>query len=289
MSRSPSISVQGSSAAVPLTAPTVKREVGGAGRRPVVGVIGNATVIGDSYQTFAGGRMNAEAIAHVSGCLPLVIPSDPSFVCVEDLMECCDGFLLTGGRANVHPEEYSEDETEAHGTFDRARDGITLPLIRACVESGQPFIGVCRGFQEVAVAMGSSLYPEIRDLPGRMNHRMPPDGTIEEKFALRHVVSLRPNGPFAKLFGAREVMTNSLHGQGIKEPGERVVMDGFAPDGTPEAIYVDGAPGFTLSVQWHPEYNAANDPVSRPLFEAFGDAVRAWAEHRRPAALQCAG
>jgi len=284
MSRSAAVPVS----STPLSAPGVGASGGGC-RRPVVGIIGNSTLLGDQYAAFTGGRMNAEAIAHVSGCLPLVIPTDPSFVRVEDLMEACDGFLLTGGRANVHPEEYAEDETEAHGTFDRARDGVTLPLIRACVESGQPFIGVCRGFQEVAVAMGSSLYPEIRDLPGRMNHRMPPDGTIEEKFALRHVVSCRPGGPFEKVFGAREVLTNTLHGQGIKEPGERVVLDGFAPDGTPEAIYIKDAPGFTLSVQWHPEYNAANDPVSRPLFEAFGDAVRVWAEHRQPVALQRAG
>jgi putative glutamine amidotransferase len=221
-------------------------------------------------------------VAEVSGGLPLVIPADPRFVRVADLLEVCDGFLFTGGRPNVHPEEYGECETAAHGAFDRARDAVALPLIRACVERGQPILGVCRGFQEVNVAMGGSLYPEIRDLPGRMNHRMPPDGTIEEKFALRHMVTLTEGGPFHRLFGATEVMTNTLHGQGIKRAGARVVIDGQAPDGTPEAIYIEGAPGFTLSVQWHPEYRAAQDPVSRPLFEAFGAAARAWADHRRP-------
>ena len=168
------------------------------------------------------------------------------------------------------PAEYGEEETEAHGAFDRARDAVTLPLVRACVEAGQPFLGICRGFQEINVAMGGTLYPEIRDLPGRMNHRMPPDGTIEEKFALRHPVRLSEGGVFAKLLGASEVMTNTLHGQGIKKPGVRIVVDGYAPDGTPEAIYVKDAPGFTLAVQWHPEWRAGQDPVSRPLFEAFG-------------------
>jgi putative glutamine amidotransferase len=105
---------------------------------------------------------------------------------------------------------------------------------------------------------------------------MPPDGTLEEKFALRHEVTFTPNGPFAELFGATRVMTNTLHGQGIDEPGPRVLVDGVAPDGTAEAIHIDGAPGFALSVQWHPEWNAAEDPVSRPLFRAFGDACRAW-------------
>jgi putative glutamine amidotransferase len=132
--------------------------------------------------------------------------------------------------------------------------------------------------------MGGTLHPEIRDLPGRMNHRMPPDGSIEEKFALRHRVALTPGGAFARLFGAEVVMTNSLHGQGIARPGARIVIEGHAPDGTPEALFVRDAPGFTLSVQWHPEWNAAADPVSRPLFEAFGDAMRDWAARRAPAA-----
>jgi len=246
--------------------------------RPVVGIIGNSFLINDRYPTHVGGTMNSAAVAEVAGAMPLLIPSDPRYVSVAELLETCDGFLLTGGRPNIHPEEYGEEATAAHGAFDRARDAITLPLVRACLERGQPFLGICRGFQEVNVAMGGTLYPEIRDLPGRMNHRMPPEGTLEEQFALRHVVKFTEAGPFHRLFGAREVMTNTLHGQGIKQAGCRVVEDGWADDGTPEAIYIADAPGFTLSVQWHPEWNAASDPVSRPLFQAFGAAVAAWAQ-----------
>ncbi|MEM9755451.1 MAG: gamma-glutamyl-gamma-aminobutyrate hydrolase family protein [Pseudomonadota bacterium] len=250
--------------------------------RPVIGIIGNRHLINDQYLTHAGGAMNSEAIAEVSGGIPLIVPADPALVSVADLMEVCAGFLFTGARPNVHAEEYGEDHTDAHGDHDRARDAITLPLIRECVARGQPILGVCRGFQEVAVAMGSSLYPEIRDLPGRMNHRMPPEGTLDEKFALRHAVQFTEGGPFHKLMGAREVMTNTLHGQGIKVPGARIVVDGVAPDGTAEALYVADAPGFTLSVQWHAEYRAGADPVSRPLFDAFGRAAEAWAAGRRP-------
>ncbi|PTE13825.1 gamma-glutamyl-gamma-aminobutyrate hydrolase family protein [Pseudogemmobacter blasticus] len=251
-------------------------------RRPVVGIIGNAHALNDQYEVHAVGRMNSEAVADVAGCLPLIIPSDPRLVSVEDLLDLCDGFLLTGGRPNVHPSAWGEEETPAHGAFDRGRDAITLPLVRACVDRGQPFIGICRGFQEVNVAMGGSLHPEIRDLPGRMNHRMPPDGSLEEKFALRHAVRFTPGGVFHRLMGAEEVMTNTLHGQGIARPGARIVIDGVAPDGTPEAIYVRDAPGFTLSVQWHPEWQAGEDPVSRPLFHAFGAACADWAAGRRP-------
>lgn len=245
--------------------------------RPVIGIIGNEYLINDEYPVHAVGVSNSEAVAKVSDCLPMIVPTDPALVDLSDLMDTCDGFLFTGGRPNVHPKHYGHEETEAHGAFDHGRDGISLPLIRACVERGQPILGVCRGFQEVAVAMGCTLHPEIRDLPGRDNHRMPPDGTMEEKFAMRHIVTLTNGGPFSRLWGKTEVMTNSLHGQGILDGAERVIVDGHAPDGTPEAIYIKDAPGFTLSVQWHPEWRAGEDAVSRPLFAAFGDAARAWA------------
>ncbi|MCA8883260.1 MAG: gamma-glutamyl-gamma-aminobutyrate hydrolase family protein [Rhodobacteraceae bacterium] len=256
--------------------------------RPIVGIIGNSYLINDDYPAHAGGTMNSQAVSEVAGALPLLIPADPRYLSVDELLDTCDGFLFTGGRPNVHPEEYGEPETEAHGAFDRARDAITLPLIRACVGRGQPFLGICRGFQEVNVAMGGSLHPEIRDLPGRMNHRMPPDGTLEEKFELRHMVHFTEGGVFHRLMGAEKVLTNTLHGQGVKTPGPRVVIDGWAEDATPEALYVRDAPGFTLAVQWHPEWNAANDPVSRPLFEAFGRAVHAWAAGGREDRLRSA-
>lgn len=249
--------------------------------RPIIGIISNQHLINDEYEVQAAGSINISAVADVAEGLPLLIPADPDKARLNDLLEHCAGFVFTGGRANVHPEEYGEEPTEAHGAFDRKRDGVALPLIRALVERGQPFLGICRGFQEVNVAMGGTLYPEIRDLPGRDNHRMPPDGTLEEKFALRHNVEFSEGGVFHKLMGAQSVRTNTLHGQGIKTPAPRVVVDGHAPDGTAEALYIDGAPGFTLSVQWHAEWNASADPVSRLLFEAFGAACRDWADGRR--------
>lgn len=244
--------------------------------RPVIGIVGNSYLLNDQYPVHASGSMLGEAVAHVCDCLPLIVPADPSVTRLEELLEVCDGFVLTGGRPNVHPEEYGEEATEAHGAFDRARDAIALPLVRACVERGQPVLGICRGFQEVNVAMGGSLYPEIRDLPGRMNHRMPPDGTLEEKFELRHDVTFTEGGVFHAVMGAQKVRTNTLHGQGIKQPGPRVIVDGWADDDTPEAIYIEGATGFCLAVQWHPEWNAAGDPVSRPLFAGLGAAARDW-------------
>jgi len=251
-------------------------------RRPVIGIIGNMSVLDETYVIQGSGLMNIDAVISVCDALPVIIPALPSIGEIEEVMDACDGFIFTGGRPNVHPSHYGHKETEAHGMFDLNRDALTLPLIQACVEKAVPILGICRGFQEFNVAFGGTLHPEIRDLPGRMNHRMPPEGTTEEKFALRHTVSLTPDGIFAEIFGTDEVLVNSLHGQGICEAGPRVVVDGRAPDGTPEAIYIKDAPGFAIGVQWHPEWNAAHDEVSKPLFKAFGAAVR-----NRAAARAC--
>ncbi|MEO1563794.1 MAG: gamma-glutamyl-gamma-aminobutyrate hydrolase family protein [Pseudomonadota bacterium] len=241
--------------------------------RPLIGIIGNAYTIDDSYPVQSAGMHNLEAVARLTGAIPMIVPSIPEFHTTDELLSHFSGFVFTGGRPNVHPEEYGEEPTEAHGQFDRDRDRVVLPLIRAAVERGTPILGICRGFQEFNVAFGGSLHPEIRDLPGRDNHRMPPDGTIEEKFALRHDISLIDGSVFRDIFGAPVVRTNSLHGQGIKEPGARISIEGYAPDGTPEAIRVLNAKGYALAVQWHPEYKADEDPVSKPLFESFGRAV----------------
>lgn len=249
--------------------------------RPTVGIIGNHYLVDGQYPVHACGRMNVAAIAEVAECLPLVVPPDARFSPIGDLLEQCSGFMFTGGRPNVHPKEYGEEPTEAHGAFDRARDGLTLPLIRALVDRGQPFLAICRGFQELNVAMGGTLHPEIRELSGRMNHRMPPDGSLEEKFALRHRVNFTKGGMFHRMIGEAEVQTNTLHGQGIAIPGARIVVDGRADDGTEEAVHVADAPGLAIAVQWHPEFNASVDPVSRRLFGTLGDATREWARSQK--------
>jgi putative glutamine amidotransferase len=243
--------------------------------RPVVGIIGNTHLINEQYAVQAVGTNNLEAVAEVTDAVPLVVPALPKLASIGDLLDACDGFVLPGGRPNVHPSLYGHDETPAHGAFDHDRDEVALGLIKECVARGVPILGICRGFQEFNVAFGGTLHPEIREIPGRMNHRMPPDGTLEEKFAYRHVIKLTKGGKFARIFGSDEVLVNSLHGQGIMDKGQRIVIEGYAPDGTPEAIHVEGAPGYAMAVQWHPEWKAGDDPVSRPLFESFGQALRA--------------
>jgi putative glutamine amidotransferase len=255
-------------------------------RRPVVGVIGNAHRIENRFATQMVGERNLRAVAEVAGALPLMFAGTPEITDIGALLDAVDGIVLTGARANVHPTRFKTEPHEKHEPYDLHRDDVALALSEACVARGVPLFGICRGLQEMNVAFGGSLHPEIRELPGRMNHRMPrlANGDIHPEaaviFADRHDVSLVPNGAFARLLGTETIRVNSLHGQGILEPGKRVVVEGVAEDGTIEAIRIADAPGFALGVQWHAEYDPQFNPVNRALFKAFGDAL---VERRRRA------
>jgi putative glutamine amidotransferase len=247
--------------------------------KPVVGVIANVHVVENRFPAQMVGERNLRAVASVIGALPLMFAGTPEITDIDALLDTVDGILLTGARANVHPTRFGLEASPRHEPYDNDRDALALALVRTCVERGVPLFGICRGFQEMAVAFGCSLHPEIRELPGRMNHRMPrlengeihPDPTVV--FADRHEVALKPGGAFASLLGCETIRVNSLHGQGIDQPGERVIVEGVAEDGTIEAIRIADAPGFALGVQWHAEYDPQKNPVNRALFEAFGKAL----------------
>ena len=247
--------------------------------RAAVGVIGNGHMVENRFAVQQVGEKNLRAVAEVADALPLMFAGAPQLTDVAALLDVVDGVLLTGARANVHPTRFKTEPHAAHEPYDERRDEVALAIIEACVAKGVPIFGICRGFQEMNVAFGGSLHPEIRDLPGRMNHRMPrlATGEIhpdpEVVFADRHEVTLVPGGAFARILGCETIRVNSLHGQGILEPGERIVIEGVAEDSTIEAIRIADAPGFALGVQWHAEYDPQRNPVNRKLFEAFGEAL----------------
>jgi putative glutamine amidotransferase len=247
--------------------------------RPVVGVIGNAHMVENRFAAQLVGERNLRAIAEVANALPLMFAGAPDITDIGALLDVVDGVLLTGARANVHPTHFGGEAHPRHEPYDNSRDALALALIDVCVARGVPVFGICRGFQEMNVAFGGSLHPEIRELPGRINHRMPrlDTGEIhpdpEVVFADRHDVALVPGGAFAQLLGRETIRVNSLHGQGILEHGKRIVVEGVAEDGTIEAIRIADASGFALGVQWHAEYDPQRNAVNRTLFEAFGQAL----------------
>jgi len=223
------------------------------------------------------------------GGLPVLLPCfGPD--CVAEILARVDGLIFTGSRSNVWPEYYG-GPPHAEGTpEDLRRDETTLPLIRAAIEHGVPILAICRGMQELNVALGGSLDQRIQDLPGRIDHSTPSDQHLAlSRTAKAHDVSLLPGTLLAQLAGNRDrIPVNSLHNQGVQHLAPRLVAEAWAPDGTVEAVRVEGAKSFAHGVQWHPEYDWERDSLSHDIFVAFRHACTAWAEEKRRAPLRAA-
>lgn len=219
--------------------------------------------------------------AHV---LPLIVPALEEGGDVDLVLDRVDGVLISGSRTNVHPQRYGEAATDGHGPFDPARDSTSLALISRAIERGIPLLAICRGIQELNVALGGSLATEIQELPGRIDHRKPDVTDRDQAFAIRHSIRVREGSCLAGIVGHGEVRVNSLHRQAISRLAPRLAVEAVAEDDTIEAVSVIDAPGFAVGVQWHPEYWVGSDDISDRIFAAFGEAVRKHA-HRNVAGI----
>jgi putative glutamine amidotransferase len=235
------------------------------------------------YTWYATPEQYLQAAIHVAGVFPLLVPSFGEELDLDTLIASVDGVLITGSSTNVHPSFYGGDVSEASEPYDPARDATTLPLIRKAVGAGVPLLAICRGIQELNVALGGTLAGEIQEREGIMDHRAPVSEEQDERFAIRQTVSVRPGSCLADIVGAGEIRVNSLHRQAVDRPAPRLAIEAVATDGTVEAVSVRGAAAFAVGVQWHPEYWAEKDAVSARIFRAFGDAVRNHAARRKAA------
>ena len=193
---------------------------------------------------------------------------------IDELLSLVDGVMLTGSPSNVHPSHFDEPVADPSLPLDAERDQLTLALVRACVRDGVPLLGICRGFQEIHVALGGTLYQQVQNVPGRMDHREPKGQPPEVQYAPRHPIHLEPGSVFADWAGGTEVQVNSLHGQGINRLADGLRALARAPDGQIEAFEVLGARTFAYAVQFHPEWRCWETPFYSAIFEAFGRACR---------------
>lgn len=220
------------------------------------------------------GRKYVEAV-RLAGCLPLAVPPLRGPGELDALLALADGVCLSGSPSNVHPRHFGEAVRDSSLPLDEARDASSLPLIRRALAMGVPLLAICRGFQEVNVALGGSLHQAVQEQPGLADHRDRDDDPLERQYGPAHEVGVQPGGMLEALLGPQPFMVNSLHGQGVKRLAEGLRVEALAPDGLVEAFCVEGALGFALGVQWHPEWRARDNAVSMKLFGAFGDACRA--------------
>jgi putative glutamine amidotransferase len=229
--------------------------------------------VGDKY---------VRAVAEVAGCATVVLPATGEAQ-LDASLDHLSGMVLTGALSNVHPPHYGGEAGPEHEPYDHHRDATTLALIGKVLERGMPLLCICRGFQELNVALGGTLEGEVQRGEGRLDHRAPKSPELDARYGPLHDIEITPGGRLEAILGSRRIRVNSLHRQAIARLAEGLDVEARAPDGVVEAASVRGAAGFALGVQWHPEYKASANPDSVKLFEAFGNAARAYAVLPSPA------
>lgn len=242
-------------------------------KRPIVGIPADIKQLGDHPYNVVGSKY-IDAISDVANCTPLLIPAIGNRQDIASILSVLDGLFLTGAVSNVEPSRYGKTRINDEVLLDIDRDATTFPLIQAALEANIPLLGVCRGFQELNVAMGGTLFQAVHLEDNMMDHREKA-GSLDVQYGPAHTVKITKNGRLAQLFAhADEITVNSLHGQGIDKLGNHLTVEATAADGLIEAISVSNTPSFALAVQWHPEWKAIENKQSIALFEAFGLACK---------------
>lgn len=245
---------------------------------PLVGLPTDRKQIGP-HPFLAVGEKYVRAVVEGAEALPVLLPGLQPALPAAKLLEGLDGLLLTGSVSNIEPHHYSDEPSYEGNLHDPARDANTLALVPLALEMGLPVLAICRGFQEVNVALGGTLYQKVHEQPGFLDHRENLDDPLDKQYAPVHAVTFNPGGILAKVAGTPSAQVNSLHGQGVARLGRGLKVEAVAPDGLVEAFRHEG-PTFMLGVQWHPEWRVTENPFYLGIFKAFGDACRARAAQR---------
>ena len=252
--------------------------------KPLIGIVADRNRK-PKHPVHSVGEKYIDAVTGGAGGLALLLPAlidrpGGAFTDAADIaqvLDLVDGIFLTGATSNVAPSEYGAVLEDPDSPADPARDRVTLALIREAVRLGVPLLGVCRGFQEINVALGGTLHQAVHGVPGLADHRERDEDPVEVQYGPAHAVALTPGGLLHRLAGQAEIQVNSVHGQGAARLAPALIVEAVAPDGLVEAFRGEG-PGFLAAVQWHPEWMFRENPVSSALFRAFGEAARDWRE-----------
>jgi putative glutamine amidotransferase len=242
-------------------------------RRPVIGIPADRRMLG-LHPFHAVGEKYITPLLREAGALPLLIPSLGEELGLAALLAELDGVLFTGSPSNVEPHRYGGEQSRPGTLHDPERDATTLPLIPQAIAAGVPVLGICRGFQELNVAFGGTLWQQVHEVPGHLVHHEDAAAPLDEQYGPSHEVQLASGGVLARIAGTARITVNSLHHQGVRELGRGLVEEARADDGLIEAFRVRDARRFAVAVQWHPEWKAQENGFSTALFRAFGDAAR---------------
>jgi len=242
-------------------------------RKPLIGIPADRRLLGHHYFHCVGEKYLI-AVAEGAQAIPVVIPSLGSAYDLKEVLSSFDGVMLTGSPSNVEPHRYNGPVSDTGTLHDPERDATTLPLIPQVIAAGMPLLAICRGFQEVNVAFGGTLWQKLHEVDGLSNHREDKHAPLDEQYGPAHEIELVAGGALRKIAGTDRLTVNSLHSQGVQTLGRDLEIEARAPDGVIEAFRVRSAPSFALAVQWHPEWKFRDNSFSRALFAAFGEAAR---------------
>jgi putative glutamine amidotransferase len=247
-------------------------------RKPIIGIPADRRLL-NSHWFHCVGEKYIDAVVQAADAVPVLVPALGERY-LREWLASFDGILFTGSPSNVEPQRYRGPESAPGTLHDPERDATTLPMITGALEAGLPILGICRGFQEINVALGGSLTQKLHDLPGNLDHREDKTLPLEEQYGPVHEIELVEGGVLHEIAGSRRIKVNSLHSQGVERLAPSLVAEAKADDGVIEAFRIDGAKSFALAVQWHPEWKVMENPFSRALFAAFGQAGRERAGRR---------
>ena len=241
----------------------------GTKRKPLIGVSACRKQI-DPHPFNVVGEKYIDGVVDGADAMAMMIPPLGRRLDIEELLGRVDGLLLTGSPSNIEPQHYGGNNSVP--PHDPHRDATTLKLLRRAVERAIPLLAICRGCQEVNVAYGGTLHPQLDQVEGLIRHREDSTRPLDEQYAPTHKLELTDTGLLASLAGTTDVSVNSLHTQGVAKLGAGLVVEATAPDGLIEAFSVQGSAAFSLAVQWHPEWKVAENPFYLAIFKAFGTA-----------------
>ena len=241
--------------------------------QPLVAVTADRALSG-VHQAHSAGEKYLTAVSVGACCMPMILPALMDEIAIASLLERIDGVLLTGGYSNIEPHHYGQESVPGEEARDAERDRLNLALIPQIIAAGIPVLGICRGFQELNVAMGGSLHQRVHQVNGMLDHREDKTAPTEVQYGLSHEITLQSGGVLAALHSDPKPMINSVHGQGIDRLGEGLTVEAVANDGLIEAVSVTDATQFALAVQWHPEWQVRDNAFYLAIFNAFGDACR---------------
>lgn len=240
--------------------------------RPVLGIACCTRTVGTEPAQAVMNRYVVHALRYADAA-GLLVPALPELMSAREVAPRLDGLLLTGSPSNVEPARYGQaDATDAEGPYDPGRDAMTAGLIEAMIDLGRPVFGICRGLQELNVALGGTLRRDAGQ--GDLPHHAPDDVAFDAMFAHEHPVALTPGGLLNQGLGRDALSVNSVHYQAIDALGAGLTVEATAPDGVVEAVSARFGPSQVLAVQWHPEWRTDANPNSQAYFRLLGRVLR---------------